>query len=149
MSHTYCSALFHCVFSTKERRKAISPQIRERLWAYLGGVARKRGMKALAIGGMEDHVHILLSLPSSMAIAEAIREIKSESSRWMRQEGGSPRFAWQEGYGAFSVGWAQIDATIAYIARQEEHHRRRDFQAEFLTFLKKHKIEYDPRYIWG
>jgi putative transposase len=149
MSHTYCSALFHCVFSTKEQRKAILPQIRERLWAYLGGVARKRGVKALAIGGMEDHVHILLSLPSSMAIAEAIREIKSESSRWMRQEGGSPRSAWQEGYGAFSVGWAQIDATIAYIASQEEHHRRRDFQVEFLTFLKRHKIEYDPRYIWG
>jgi putative transposase len=149
MSHTYCSALFHCVFSTKERRKTISPEIQDRLWAYLGGVARKRKLKALAVGGTEDHVHILLSLPSSMAIAEAMREIKSESSRWMREEGGSPRFAWQDGYGAFSIGWAQAEATLRYIARQEEHHRKRDFQAEFLAFLKKHQIEYDPRFIWG
>lgn len=149
MPHTYSCALFHCVFSTKERRKTISPEIQERLWAYLGGIARKRAMKALAVGGTEDHVHILLSLPASMAIAQAMREIKSESSRWMREEGGSPRFSWQEGYGAFSVGWTQIEVTTAYIAKQAEHHKRRDFQAEFLAFLKKHRIEYDPRYIWG
>jgi putative transposase len=149
MSHTYCCALFHCVFSTKQRQKTIPPAVRERLWAYLGGVARRRGMKALAVGGITDHVHILLSLPSSKAISEAIRNIKSESSRWMREEGGTPRFEWQEGYGAFSVGWTQIEATITYIARQEEHHKRRDYQAEFVAFLKKHEIAYDPRYIWG
>jgi REP element-mobilizing transposase RayT len=149
MPHTYCCALFHCVFSTKERRKVIPAAIQERLWAYMGGIARKRGMKALAVEGMQDHVHILLSLPSSAAIAEAMREIKSESSRWMREEGGSPRFAWQEGFAAFSVGWTQIDATVAYIARQPEHHKRRDFQAEFLAFLKKHEVDYDPRYVWG
>jgi putative transposase len=112
-------------------------------------VARKRGMKALAVGGVDDHVHILLSLPSSMTIADAMREIKSESSRWMREEAGVPKFAWQEGYGAFSVGCAQVEETVAYIARQAEHHKRRDFQAEFLAFLEKHKIEYDSRYIWG
>jgi putative transposase len=149
MSHTYCCSLFHCVFSTKERRKSISPDIRERLWAYMGGVAREHEMKALAIGGTDDHVHILLSLPSSMPIAKAMREIKSASSRWMHEICGATEFEWQEGYGAFSIGWTQVDTTVAYISRQTEHHRRRDFQGEFVAFLKRHRIEYDPRYVWG
>jgi putative transposase len=148
MSHTYCCSLFHCVFSTKERRNTIAPEIQSRLWAYMGGVAREHGFKALAIGGIENHVHILLSLPSSVPVAKAIREIKSAASLWMHQTGAKD-FAWQEGYGAFSIGVTQTSATIAYIARQEEHHRRRDFQAEFLAFLKKHNIDYDPRYVWG
>jgi len=149
MSHTYCCSLFHCVFSTKERRTTISPEVQPRLWAYMGGIAREHGFKALAVGGTQDHVHMLLSLPSSVPIAKAIREIKSAASLWMHQTGQGIGFEWQEGYGAFSIGTAQSSATIAYIARQEEHHRRRDFQAEFLAFLKKHRIEYDPRYVWG
>jgi len=149
MSHTYCSSLFHCVFSTKERRAIVVPEIQDRLWAYMGGVAREHGMAALAVGGTEDHVHILLSLPSSMPIAKAMREIKSASSLWMNQTGAYNKFEWQEGYGAFSIGWTQVPATIAYITRQQEHHQKRDFQAEFLAFLKKHRIEYDPRYVWG
>jgi REP element-mobilizing transposase RayT len=149
MSHTYCSSLFHCVFSTKERRKSIVPEIQTRLWAYMGGVAREHQTKALGVGGMEDHVHILVSLPSSMPIATAMREIKSASSHWMHETCGQEDFDWQEGYGAFSIGWAQVDATLAYIARQQEHHRKRDFQAEFIAFLKKHHIEYDARYVWG
>jgi len=149
MSHTYCCSLFHCVFSTKERRKTIAPEIQARLWAYMGGVARKREMKALAVGGTVDHAHILLSLPSSLPVADAMREIKSESTRWMRDAGAVKDFEWQAGYGAFSIGSAQVSATVAYIANQEEHHRKRDFQAEFLAFLKKHHIEYDPRYVWG
>jgi REP element-mobilizing transposase RayT len=149
MSHTYCSSLFHCVFSTKERRTTIPPEVQPRLWAYIGGVAREHGLKALAVGGTEDHVHILLSLPSSVPIAKAMREIKSASSLWMHQTGQRRDFEWQEGYGAFSIGMAQTNATVTYIARQEEHHRRRDFQAEFVAFLKKHRIEYDSRYVWG
>ena len=149
MAHTYCSSLFHCVFSTKERCKLISPEIQDRLWAYLGGVAREHEMKALAVGGMEDHVHILLSLPSSIAIAKGMREIKSGSSRWMHETCRLRSFDWQEGYGAFSIGMSQVNATLAYIARQKQHHRKRDFQAEFLAFLKKHRIEDDPRYVWG
>jgi REP element-mobilizing transposase RayT len=149
MSHTYCCSLFHCVFSTKERRKTIAPEIQPRLWAYMGGTARERKMKALAVGGMDDHVHILLSLPSSSSVADAMRDIKSASSRWMRETCAIKSFEWQEGYGAFSIGWAQISATVADIARQQEHHRKRDFQAEFLAFLKRHRIEYDPRYVWG
>ncbi|MGB0063323.1 MAG: IS200/IS605 family transposase [Terracidiphilus sp.] len=149
MPHTYCSSLFHCVFSTKERRKAIAPEIQERLWAYIGGVANEHGLKALSTGGTEDHIHILLSLPSSFPIAKAMREIKSASSFWMRHTIAQPDFAWQEGYGAFSIGCSQIATTSAYIRSQEEHHRQRNFQAEFLAFLKKHRIEYDPRYVWG
>lgn len=149
MSHTYCCSLFHCVFSTKERRKSIPPDTQPRLWAYIGGVAREHNMKAIAVGGTDDHIHILLSLPSSKTIADAMREIKSASSHWMHEICAIERFEWQEGYGAFSIGWTQMEATLAYIARQGEHHRKRDFQAEFVAFLKKHQIEYDPRCVWG
>ena len=149
MSHTYCCSLFHCVFSTKERRKTILSEIQPRLWAYMGGVAREHQMKALGIGGMEDHVHILLSLPSSVSIASAMRDIKSASSLWMHQTCALDDFEWQDGYGAFSIGWTQVSATLAYIAHQKEHHSKRDFQAEYVAFLKKHRIEFDPRYVWG
>jgi REP element-mobilizing transposase RayT len=149
MSHTYCCSLFHCVFSTKERCKSIAPEIQPRLWAYMGGIAREHEMKALGIGGMDDHAHILLSLSTSQSIATAMREIKSGSSRWMHETAAIPGFEWQEGYGAFSIGSAQVNTTLAYIARQQEHHRKRDFRPEFIAFLKKHGIEYDPRYVWG
>ena len=149
MSHTYCCSLFHCVFSTKERRKTIVPEFQVRLWAYMGGIAREHGMKALGIGGTEDHVHLLLSLPATVPIASAMQQIKSASSHWMSEICAMKDFEWQVGYGAFSIGWSQVDATLAYIARQEEHHRKRNFQAEFVAFLKKHHIEYDPRYVWG
>ena len=149
MAHTYCSSLYHCVFSTKERRKIIVPEEQPRLWAYMGGIAREHQMKALAVGGMEDHVHILLSLPSSLAIANAMREIKSGSSRWMHETCGLPGFEWQEGYGAFSIGLAQVETTLAYIAGQKEHHQKSDFQAEFVAILRRHGIEYDPHHVWG
>jgi len=149
MSHTYCSSLFHCVFSTKERRRIIAPEVQPRLWAYMGGIALEHGMKALAVGWMDDHAHLLLSLPSSLAIATAMRNIKSGSSRWMHEEVALHEFEWQEGYGAFSIGEAQVATTIDYISSQQEHHRKRDFQAEFIAILKKHRIDYDPAYVWG
>ena len=149
MAHTYCSLLFHCVFSTKERRRTITPEVQERMWSYMGGIAREYGAEALGIGGMDDHVHLLLTLPSSLAVADAMRAIKSGSSQWMRKACGVRGFAWQEGYGAFSIGKTQVEATLAYIAGQTEHHRKRDFQAEFIAILEKHRMEYDLRYIWG
>jgi putative transposase len=115
----------------------------------MGGTAREHGMTALAVGGTDDHVHLLLSLPSSIPIAQAMREIKSASSRWMHESCDLVGFEWQEGYGAFSIGTSQIAATLAYISSQQQHHRKRDFQGEFLAFLKKHRVEYDPRYFLG
>ena len=106
-------------------------------------------MRALAIGGIEDHVHILLSLPSTIEIAKAVQLVKGGSSKWVHETFPEYReFSWQEGYGAFSIGISQVDDTIKYIENQAEHHRRRTFQEEFIAFLEKHGIEYDPRYIW-
>jgi len=150
MGHSYCSAYYHCVFSTKERRRTITPKLQERLWPYLGGVARKNHLVALAIGGIEDHVHMLLSLPTTLTISKAMQLVKGNSSKWVHDEFPEHHnFAWQEGYGAFSIGVSQIDTTKQYIINQAEHHRTKTFQEEFLAFLKKHEIEYDPRYVWG
>jgi REP element-mobilizing transposase RayT len=149
MAHTYCSLLFHCVFSTSGRRRIIAQDVQERLWAYMGGVARECGAVAMAVGGTEDHAHLLISLRATMSLARAMQAIKAGSSQWMHECLGVREFAWQEGYGAFSIGASQVPATIAYIARQREHHQKRDFQAEFVAILKKHGIEYDERQVWG
>lgn len=149
MSHTYTSSLFHCVFSTKERRPTIRPDFQEDLWAYLGGIARSNGSKALAVGGVEDHVHVLISLPADLTLARAMQLLKGGSSRWVHERIGRRDFQWQRGYGGFSVGISRVSATIAYISSQSEHHRRKTFQEEFLEILSRHGIEYDPRYVWG
>lgn len=150
MSHSYISALYHCVFSTKERRKTITEELQERLWPYIGGIARENHMRLLAIGGVEDHVHLLLSIPSTLTIAKAMQLIKGGSSKWVHDTFSHHKdFEWQEGYGAFSVGISQVPDTKAYIANQREHHRTKSFQEEFIAFLEKHGIEYDPRYVWG
>jgi putative transposase len=150
MSHTFVNALFHCVFSTKGRRRLITTPLQERLWPFMGGIARENGMKALTVGGIEDHVHLLLSLPTTLSIAQAMQQIKGVSSKWIHDTFSEHRgFAWQEGYGAFSIGVSQVHDTVAYIQSQAEHHRKRTFQEEYLAFLKKHGIEYDERYVWG
>ena len=149
MSHSYVSNLMHCVFSTKERLPLITPELEPRLWPYLGGIARENKMKAIAIGGTTDHVHGLLSLPATMSFAKAVQLIKGGSSKWVHDSfRDHRRFAWQEGYGAFSVSSSQVNKTIAYINRQKEHHRRRTFEDEFFDLLDKHGVEYDRRYIF-
>ena len=141
---SYISSYFHCVFSTKERRPHFTLALRERLWPFLGGIARQNGMKAIEIGCVEDHVHILLSLPATMAISKAMQLIKGGSSKWVHETFPEHReFAWQQEYGAFSVSVLQLDKTIEYIKGQESHHRKMTFQEEFLELLKKHRIEYD------
>ncbi len=146
---SYVSSYFHCVFSTKERRPLITPELRERLWPFLGGIARQNKMKAVEIGGVADHVHLLLSLPATIPISKAMQLIKGGSSKWIHETFPNQRlFAWQEEYGAFSVSVSQLDKTIAYIRGQPEHHRKLTFQEEFLMLLKKHGIEYDERYLW-
>ncbi|MGB9204603.1 MAG: transposase [Terriglobales bacterium] len=148
MAHTYVSSLFHCVFSTKERRGLIPTAKQPDVWSYLGGVARKNGFKLLAAGGTDNHVHILVSLPATVPLAKAMQLLKGGSSKWMN-DCGADGFAWQEGYGAFSVGVSQRGATIAYINSQAEHHHKRGFEEEFLAFLQKHGIAYDTKYVWG
>ena len=129
--------------------KAIHPALRERLFPYLGGIVREVGGHALAIGGMPDHVHILMTLPQTQALADVLRLVKTNSSRWVHETWPERRdFAWQTGYGGFSVSRSHREAVEHYIATQEEHHRRMTFQEEFLAFLEKHEIDYDERYIW-
>ena len=149
VSMSYVSSYFHCVFSTKERRHLISPELRERLWPFLGGIARQNKMKAVEIGGVEDHIHILISLPSTMAVSKALQLIKGGSSKWIHETFPEHRlFAWQEEYAAFSVSVSQLDKIVEYIKGQAGHHRKMTFQEEFLALLKKHRIEYDERYLW-
>ena len=148
MGRTYISAFFHCVFSTEGRRGLIPPVKQPDLWAYLGGIARKNNFKAIAVGGTDNHVHVLLSLPATMPLAKAVQLLKGGSSKWMNTSGDG-RFAWQEGYGAFSVGVSQQAPTIAYIHSQTEHHHKRGFEEEFLAFLKKHGIEHNPDHVMG
>ncbi|MDZ7305284.1 MAG: IS200/IS605 family transposase [candidate division KSB1 bacterium] len=150
MAHSYVSIMVHYVFSTKNRQKIITPDLEERLWPYMGGIARENNMKALAIGGVEDHAHVLLSLPSTLSIAKAIQLIKGGSSKWVSETFPTHRdFEWQEGYGAFSVSISHVNDTIIYINNQHEHHRKETFEEEYRAILKKHGIEYDERYVFG
>jgi putative transposase len=142
--HSFVSCLMHVVFSTKERRSFINDELQERLWPYLGGIARENKMKALKVGGVADHVHILLSLTSTMTIAKAVQLIKGNSSKWIHETFPEHRiFEWQEGYGAFSISVSGIDQTIAYIEKQAEHHRKKTFKEELEAILKKHAMEYE------
>lgn len=148
MSHTYVSELVHVVFATKGRRSTIARDMQARLWSFLGGIARKNRFKTIAVGGTENHVHALLSLPSTLTLAKAVQLLKGGSSKWMN-ENISTRFEWQQGYGAFSVSISQQEHVIAYINSQTEHHRRRNFEEEFVALLKKHNLNYDPLYVLG
>jgi putative transposase len=147
MPHTYVSELVHCVFSTKERRKLTRTETQPELWSFIGGTARKNGFKTLIVGGTEDHVYILLSLPATIPLAKAVQLLKGSSSRWMN-ETHTKGFSWQEGYGAFTLGVSQKPRTIYCIKRQAEHHRKHSFEEEFVAFLKKQAIDYDPKYVW-
>ncbi len=144
--HSFTSCPIHCVWSTKNRALNLDSDLRERLWPYLGGIARENKMKTLAVGGAADHVHVLLSLPGTLSVAKAIQLLKGNSSKWIHETFSKLNaFAWQEGYGAFSIGVSGVEATAAYIRDQMEHHRRRTFREEFVAMLHKHGLEYDER----
>ena len=147
MSHTYFQNVVHIVFSTKERRKIIPAQMKVRLWEYTAAICQHKGIFVHSIGGMEDHIHMLLQFPPMLAIADAIRDIKSNSSGWLSDEIG--RFTWQQGYGGFGVSTSNIATVVRYIQNQERHHRKMTFEQEFIALLEKHGIEYDPRYVFG
>ncbi len=122
--HSFVSCLMHLVFSTKERRPWINSDVQDRLWPYLAGIARENKLKALKVGGVEDHVHILLSLPSTLAIAKVVQLLKDNSSKWIHATFPKlQKFEWQEGYGAFSIGVSGVKDTVAFIENQAEHHQ--------------------------
>jgi len=144
MAHTHACNLVHCVFSTKDRANLIPDP--ERLWQYIGGIARQKNIVLLAAGGTANHLHLLISLPPTIALAKAVQELKGNTSRWLNE---MFHFAWQEGYGAFSVSQSQRKTVADYIDRQAEHHAKWSFEQELLTLLKKSGIAYDPRFVFG
>jgi REP element-mobilizing transposase RayT len=149
MSHTYTHVLIHIVFGTWDRAPIISPRIRDDLFQYMGGIVREARAVPLTINGMPDHVHMLVSLPPTLAIAVLVREVKAKSSRWVHERWPEQRaFAWQGGYGAFSVSHSAAPQVERYINEQEEHHRNLSFEEEFRALLKRHEIEFDERYLW-
>lgn len=150
MANTYTALHYHVVFSTKNREPWLIPTKETRIWEYLGGIARANGMKALQIGGYDDHIHLLLAVPAAMAVSKAVQLLKGGSSRWIHEtDSDLAAFAWQDGYGAFTVGVSQIADTARYIETQRNHHRAKTFQEEYAQFLDKNRVEYDERYIWG
>ena len=149
MSSTHHGILIHVVFSTKQRFKLLHKDWRDDLFAYMGGVATEHKSKLLRSGGVEDHVHLLMKIHPKFAISDTIKLIKGNSSRWINDNKKiAARFEWQRGYGAFSVSESMSNTVKRYIENQEEHHRQQSFEDEYITFLNKHNIEYDRRYVF-
>ncbi len=149
MPQSLASLNCHVIFSTKNREPLIAAEVASRVYEYLGGICRETGNVLLAAGGIPDHVHLLISMGRQMSVADMIRTLKANSSGWIHRELPTLRgFAWQNGYGAFSVSFSNVPATRNYIACQAEHHSTRSFQEEYRDFLKRHQISYDDRYVW-
>jgi REP element-mobilizing transposase RayT len=146
MSHTFSQLLFHFVFSTQNREELIGPDLRPKLYSYLEGIVQSEGGVLLSIGGMPDHVHLLARLKPAIFIPDLLRSIKAGSSGWVNSRS---RFAWQEGYGAFSVSESSAKTVHRYIQNQEAHHRKQNFEAEWIGLLERHGIEFDPAKPFG
>jgi REP element-mobilizing transposase RayT len=139
----------HIIFSTKKREPTISDDLKIRIYEYLGGIVRGLDARAVEINGTANHVHLLIRESKTVADIDFIRQVKGDSSRWINQTfGGRTHFSWQDGYGWFSVGPADVDAAAAYVCSQEEHHRTVTFEEEFRMFLRKYNVAFDERYIW-
>ena len=147
MPHTYAQNTVHIIFSTKDRRKSIPKEFQPGLWAYIAGICKNHAIFTQAIGGAADHIHLLVELPQSLPLAKAVLTIKSNSSRWAHAQ--NHKFAWQEGYAAFSVSASLVPAVVRYIQNQEAHHKKMPFDAEFLALLKKHGVSFDPKFALG
>jgi len=150
MAGTFHKIYVHYIFSTKYRHQIISPEYEERLWSYIIGIGDNKGTPVYAVGGVSDHVHILISLPTTISVSNTIKEIKGCSSKWMNDTffPTKRQFRWQSGYGAFSVGKSGLNKAIRYIHNQNKHHKKITFKEEYLWFLNKYEIDYDERYIW-
>ncbi len=150
MANTYSQIYLHFVFSTKNRQPLITPDIEQRVWAYIGGVANHHGITPIQIGGMDDHVHGLVGSPTTKSPSEIAKALKGDSSYGIRREfSGMDKFSWQDGYGVFSVSKSGLPDVIDYIKRQREHHAERTFEDEYRSLLRLHDIEFDERYLLG
>jgi putative transposase len=149
MAGTYTKLVYHVVFSTRHRHNFITRDIEEELFKYIAGIVRGIGGSCVAINGMPDHVHLLMILPPKIAVSDALREIKANSSKWVHESRpGLAKFGWQDGFAAFSVSKSAVESVREYIHDQKLHHRGRDFQHELLELLTRHEVEFDERYIW-
>ena len=150
MANTYTCLFYHVVFSTKNRESWIAQEYESRIWDFLGGIAKQNDVVPVKIGGTENHVHLVLRIPPTLAISGVVKLIKGGSSKWIHET--FPKlsgFGWQDGYGAFTVSKSKVPELVEYVTGQREHHRTRTFQEEYRALLEKHEIEYDERYVWG
>jgi REP element-mobilizing transposase RayT len=148
MPGTYTKLMYHLVFSTKKRLPLITGEIRGELFRYLHGIVRGEGGSVLAVNGMNDHVHLLVRWKPTVALADLLRKLKANSSKWANEKLRYRKFGWQDGYSAFTVSQSQVQRVKNYIRNQEQHHRRSDFKRELIDLLERHEVEYDKRYLW-
>jgi len=149
MANTYSQIYIHFVFSTKNRQELIHREIESRIWAYMGGVCKKHTITPIQIGGIEDHAHGLLGLPTTLSVSMAAKHLKGDSSFGIRRDfPGMSNFGWQDGYGAFSVSKDDLPRVIEYIRNQREHHTKQSFENEYRELLKFHGIDFDEKYLF-
>lgn len=149
MANSFSQLFYHVVFSTKRRINYIDPEIESRVWAYIGGIARKHGITALQVGGIENHIHGLMMARPVVAPCNIPMWLKGESSKWISTEFTELKeFAWQDGYGIFSVSKSNVPAVIDYIKNQRKHHETQTFEEEYVSLLRLHGIDYDERYVF-
>jgi len=150
MSQSYTNLIYDIVFSTKNRESLITDEIKPRLYEYIGGILRNKDGIALAIGGMNDHIHVLAKLHPDVSLSNLLRDLKANSSGWMHKIFPEMKdFSWQRGYGAFTVSVSQIEVVQQYIGNQEKHHAKFSFRDEFIKLLRVNQIEFDERYVLG
>lgn len=147
MAHKYPNILIHCVFSTKDRREIIPSELLPALWKYFCGIGRNHRIGIVAAGGIPNHAHLLIALPSDITVAKALQVLKANSSRWIGEHG--IKFAWQEGYGAFSVSSSNREAVRNYIEHQPEHHSKRSYESEFVALLKRSGVTFKLDEVFG
>lgn len=148
MPSTHHALYYHLIFSTKNREKWFTEPLIRDLHQYLGGIIRAMDGIPTAVGGIEDHVHILMSLKPSHTLSKVMRELKADSSRWIKKELKRPTFSWQEGYGAFTVSAPGVEDVRSYVIHQKERHQQKSYQEEYLEMLGRGMIEFDDRYLW-
>ena len=149
MPQSLANILVHLVFSTKERRRFIRDDVRERLHAYIVGILENQQSPSLITNSVADHIHILFALSKNLSLAKVVQEVKQGSSKWIKEQDGDYRsFAWQNGYAAFSVSESQRDVVSEYVRKQAEHHAKVSFEDELRQFFDKHGVKYDERYVW-